>query len=139
MTMFYVLYYGLFLVCAGITLAYFVRLCTVSSEAAGEAEEEKSNERGLTAEELEKLEEGKMAVGGGGECAVCLEEMAEGSAVRVLPGCRHAFHRHCADAWLQLHPACPLSLVPVFDLVGGIQHLDSFYSAKRIELFVEGL
>ncbi|EHA8588416.1 putative RING-H2 finger protein ATL53 [Cocos nucifera] len=78
------------------------------SAEAGEAEAEKSNESGLTAEELEKMEEGKMAVGAEGECVVCLEEMAEGQAARVLPGCCHAFHRHCVDTWLQLHPVCPI-------------------------------
>ncbi|EHA8587602.1 E3 ubiquitin-protein ligase ATL23-like [Cocos nucifera] len=108
MTMLSLVYYGLCLVYAGIILAYLVHLCMAVSAEAGEAEAEKTNERGLTAEELEMLEEGKMAAGGGEECAVCLENMAQGQAARVLPGCHHAFHRHCVDAWLQLHPVCPL-------------------------------
>ncbi|KAG1334068.1 E3 ubiquitin-protein ligase ATL23 [Cocos nucifera] len=81
--------------------------------AAAEALTEKAVQRGLTAEDLERLEEGKMAVSDGGDCAVCLEEMEEGQAARVLPGCRHAFHRSCADAWLQVHPACPLCRAPL--------------------------
>nr|XP_010917693.1 RING-H2 finger protein ATL81-like [Elaeis guineensis] len=108
MTMLLLLYFGVCLVYAGIILASLVHFCM-----AGEAEAEKSNERGLTVEELEKMEEGKMAVVGGRECAVCLEEMAEGRAARVLPGCCHAFHRHCVDAWLQLHPVCPILILEV--------------------------
>ncbi|XP_010917692.1 E3 ubiquitin-protein ligase ATL23-like [Elaeis guineensis] len=108
MTILSLVYFGLLLMFAGIMLAYFVLLCRARAAAAWEAEAETSDEIGLTAEELEKMEEGKMVVVGGGECAVCLEEMAEGQAARVLPGCCHAFHRHCVDAWLQRHPFCPL-------------------------------
>ncbi|XP_062193614.1 RING-H2 finger protein ATL80-like [Phragmites australis] len=34
----------------------------------------------------------------GGECAVCLAEYAGGDEVRMLPSCRHGFHRECVDA-----------------------------------------
>jgi len=49
--------------------------------------------------------------GGGGEpveCVVCLSAMQDGDAVRALPGCRHAFHAACVDAWLRTTPSCPL-------------------------------
>ncbi|KAL6629415.1 hypothetical protein ACP70R_029180 [Stipagrostis hirtigluma subsp. patula] len=52
------------------------------------------------------------AHGGGGEgpveCAVCLSAMQDGDAVRALPGCRHAFHVACVDAWLCARATCPV-------------------------------
>lgn len=33
--------------------------------------------------------------------------------VRVLPGCRHAFHVPCIDQWLKGHVNCPLCRSPV--------------------------
>uniref|UniRef100_A0A0D9VEA1 RING-type E3 ubiquitin transferase n=1 Tax=Leersia perrieri TaxID=77586 RepID=A0A0D9VEA1_9ORYZ len=42
------------------------------------------------------------------ECAVCLSGMQEGEAVRALPGCGHAFHAACVDAWLRAHATCPV-------------------------------
>ncbi|KAF8670586.1 hypothetical protein HU200_050613 [Digitaria exilis] len=48
--------------------------------------------------------------GGGSpvECAVCLSAMQDGEAVRALPGCRHAFHVACVDAWLCKRATCPV-------------------------------
>lgn len=50
------------------------------------------------------------ALGGGSpmECAVCLSAMQDGDAVRALPGCRHAFHVACVDAWLCARASCPV-------------------------------
>ncbi|CAN6231059.1 unnamed protein product [Urochloa humidicola] len=42
------------------------------------------------------------------ECAVCLSAMQDGDAVRALPGCRHAFHAACVDAWLCKRASCPV-------------------------------
>jgi hypothetical protein len=43
------------------------------------------------------------------ECAVCLAEYARGEEVRVLPACRHGFHRECVDRWLLTRaPTCPV-------------------------------
>ncbi|GJN34478.1 hypothetical protein PR202_gb23141 [Eleusine coracana subsp. coracana] len=48
------------------------------------------------------------------ECAVCLAPYADGEEVRVLPACRHAFHRDCVDRWLLTRaPTCPVCRAPV--------------------------
>lgn len=49
-----------------------------------------------------------------GECTVCLAEYAGGEEVRVLPACRHGFHRACVDRWLLTRaPTCPVCRAPV--------------------------
>jgi hypothetical protein len=42
------------------------------------------------------------------ECAVCLGAFDAAEVLRVLPGCRHAFHAECVDTWLQAHATCPV-------------------------------
>jgi E3 ubiquitin-protein ligase ATL23 len=46
--------------------------------------------------------------GDGNECAVCLEPFQSGQRCRVIPACSHAFHVHCADAWLSRRSVCPI-------------------------------
>ncbi|XP_062182200.1 RING-H2 finger protein ATL51-like [Phragmites australis] len=46
-------------------------------------------------------------------CGVCLSELADGEAVRVLPACMHYFHAACVDEWLHLHATCPLCRAPL--------------------------
>jgi hypothetical protein len=41
-------------------------------------------------------------------CAICQDVMAEGSQVRTLNSCEHAFHIGCIDIWLQRHVNCPV-------------------------------
>lgn len=53
------------------------------------------------------------------DCAVCLEEYAAGDEVRVLPACRHGFHRECVDRWLLMRaPTCPVCRAPVARVEG---------------------
>ncbi|KAL6890344.1 hypothetical protein ACP4OV_009107 [Aristida adscensionis] len=52
-------------------------------------------------------------VEGDGGCAVCLAEFRDGETLRLLPRCRHAFHRGCIDTWLRAHVNCPLCRAPV--------------------------
>lgn len=47
------------------------------------------------------------------ECAVCLGELADCEAVRLLPACRHAFHVPCIDQWFSAHSNCPVCRSPV--------------------------
>ncbi|KAL6654165.1 hypothetical protein ACP70R_007630 [Stipagrostis hirtigluma subsp. patula] len=59
---------------------------------------------------------GGSALGGDGDdggCAVCLAEFRDGETLRLLPRCRHAFHRGCIDTWLRAHINCPLCRAPV--------------------------
>ncbi|CAL9762753.1 unnamed protein product [Musa acuminata subsp. burmannicoides] len=44
----------------------------------------------------------------GVECAVCLSELSEGEAARLLPRCGHAFHLDCIDMWFCSHSTCPV-------------------------------
>jgi hypothetical protein len=46
--------------------------------------------------------------GGGGQCAICMEELAEeDGGVIGLPGCSHAFHKGCILKWFQRAATCP--------------------------------
>ncbi|KAG6495975.1 RING-H2 finger protein ATL2-like [Zingiber officinale] len=51
--------------------------------------------------------------GNGIECAVCLSELADGEAVRILSKCGHGFHLECIDMWFHSHSTCPLCRSPV--------------------------
>ncbi|WVZ08852.1 hypothetical protein V8G54_022198 [Vigna mungo] len=41
-------------------------------------------------------------------CAICIEDYEESEMLRVLPQCRHYFHRDCVDAWLKVNATCPV-------------------------------
>ncbi|ESW34528.1 hypothetical protein PHAVU_001G160000 [Phaseolus vulgaris] len=41
-------------------------------------------------------------------CVVCLTEFQDHDMLKVLPICKHAFHFHCIDIWLQTNANCPL-------------------------------
>jgi len=44
-------------------------------------------------------------------CTICLSQLEDGDAIRVLP-CdtegRHHFHKACIDQWLGMHASCPI-------------------------------
>uniref|UniRef100_A0A7N0TGZ1 RING-type domain-containing protein n=1 Tax=Kalanchoe fedtschenkoi TaxID=63787 RepID=A0A7N0TGZ1_KALFE len=42
------------------------------------------------------------------ECVICLERFRDGARYRILPGCGHAFHSNCIDAWLVKAAVCPI-------------------------------
>ncbi|CAL4888841.1 unnamed protein product [Urochloa decumbens] len=58
--------------------------------------------------ECPAAEGGKPGAGGGMCCAVCLEDVQCGEAVRRMPACGHVFHKECVDMWLGSHATCPL-------------------------------
>ena len=42
------------------------------------------------------------------QCAVCINVVRDGEAVRRLPSCAHTFHAPCIDGWLPAHATCPM-------------------------------
>lgn len=46
-------------------------------------------------------------VGGGKDCAICLEEFEIGVEVSEMP-CKHWFHRGCVERWLRINGSCPV-------------------------------
>jgi hypothetical protein len=46
-------------------------------------------------------------------CSVCQEEVETATRLRA---CRHSFHQHCIDQWLQVNPRCPVCRHDVRDL-----------------------
>ncbi|KAI5866652.1 hypothetical protein GGS23DRAFT_281224 [Durotheca rogersii] len=47
-----------------------------------------------------------------GECTICIDDMAVGDEVVVLP-CRHWFHEECVVLWLKQHNTCPICRAPI--------------------------
>ncbi|GAB1313413.1 hypothetical protein MFIFM68171_03623 [Madurella fahalii] len=47
------------------------------------------------------------AGGGGAKCVICVDDVARGEKVAVLP-CNHFFHGDCVVPWLKLHNTCPV-------------------------------
>ncbi|RVX16004.1 E3 ubiquitin-protein ligase ATL23 [Vitis vinifera] len=81
----------------------FVLPCTVATP-----------EQGLSEAELEKLPKltGKDLVMEP-ECAICLEQIKSDQPARLLPGCNHGFHVHCADTWLSRNSVCPVCRIRI--------------------------
>ncbi|KNC53503.1 uncharacterized protein AMSG_01216 [Thecamonas trahens ATCC 50062] len=45
----------------------------------------------------------------GERCTVCLDDLTEGTEVRILPCAgKHAFHTACIDQWLRVDGVCPV-------------------------------
>ncbi|XP_058497323.1 RING finger protein 150a [Solea solea] len=50
-------------------------------------------------------------------CAVCIEGYKPNDVIRILP-CRHVFHKHCVDPWLQDHRTCPMCKMNILKALG---------------------
>ncbi|KAK8662282.1 hypothetical protein V6N13_091866 [Hibiscus sabdariffa] len=46
------------------------------------------------------------------DCVICLEVFKDGDSCRVLPICKHLYHRFCIDQWLVKNRHCPLCRGP---------------------------
>ena len=44
----------------------------------------------------------------GKDCAICLDDFAEGDPINVPSGCPHIFHKDCLLSWLEFHDMCPI-------------------------------
>lgn len=56
-------------------------------------------------------------------CAVCLDKLEGRQEVRELLNCRHVYHRHCLDAWVEKgHLTCPICRAR---LLAGEDHLEN--------------
>ncbi|GAV75985.1 zf-RING_2 domain-containing protein [Cephalotus follicularis] len=42
------------------------------------------------------------------ECSVCLSMLEDQEIARLLPNCKHTFHKDCIDKWLSSHSSCPI-------------------------------
>ncbi|XP_060693372.1 E3 ubiquitin-protein ligase RNF130 isoform X3 [Hemiscyllium ocellatum] len=50
-------------------------------------------------------------------CAVCIEGYKSKDVVRILP-CKHVFHKHCVDPWLNEHYTCPICKQNILKALG---------------------
>lgn len=76
-----------------------------------------SSSRGLTATEISRSSETYEITGdqqpysthgGSFTCSICTNEYESGDDIRRLNRCRHEFHEHCIDTWLNAHNTCPI-------------------------------
>ncbi|GKV18126.1 hypothetical protein SLEP1_g28547 [Rubroshorea leprosula] len=50
------------------------------------------------------------------DCAVCLEKYEDGDAIRVLPRCKHMFHKECLEKWIQVPSLyCPICRIQMLE------------------------
>ncbi|KAL9238130.1 hypothetical protein vseg_012600 [Gypsophila vaccaria] len=107
------IFLALFLPCAGMSVIFMVYICMIwyaASHAPPPLELVKPVAKtGLSAAELEKLPKvtGDSLLHGN-ECAICLDEIEADQPARLVPGCNHGFHLHCADIWLSNQSVCPV-------------------------------
>eukprot|EP00596_Hydrurales_sp_CCMP1899_P002409 CAMPEP_0119038136 /NCGR_PEP_ID=MMETSP1177-20130426/6856_1 /TAXON_ID=2985 /ORGANISM="Ochromonas sp, Strain CCMP1899" /LENGTH=264 /DNA_ID=CAMNT_0007000295 /DNA_START=2627 /DNA_END=3421 /DNA_ORIENTATION=- len=53
------------------------------------------------------------------ECSICLMDVKEGEACRVLPKCSHMFHSTCLESWFHISVCCPLCKRSIRDILNG--------------------
>jgi len=90
---------------------------TLFRAAMGNAAEQGSSSRGLTASEISRNSETYeidgdqqpyITRGGAQTCSICASEYELGDDIRRLNRCRHEFHETCIDTWLSRHNSCPV-------------------------------
>ncbi|XP_020596099.1 RING-H2 finger protein ATL8-like [Phalaenopsis equestris] len=91
---------------------------------------EKPSAAELVAPSLEAIPALVFSSGQGGtvarlaDCAICLQEFADGDVVRMLPNCGHGFHVGCIDLWISSQQSCPTcrksSLLLQFSMTEGV-------------------
>lgn len=41
-------------------------------------------------------------------CSICISDYKEQEILKMMPQCRHYFHRDCVDTWLKVNASCPI-------------------------------
>lgn len=107
---------AIFLPCTGMVAVFIVYLCAFcyvarhnNNHSPHTPPPPKASGKGLAVEDLNKLPRvfGKDLMVGT-DCPVCLDEIKDDEAVRLVPGCNHGFHLECGDTWLSKQSACPV-------------------------------
>jgi hypothetical protein len=42
------------------------------------------------------------------QCFICMEDYKESQLKRILPNCKHYYHKKCIDKWLKKKASCPI-------------------------------
>jgi len=94
-----------------ITLACFYRCFHPSRQGQPELQKPKGAEKDIINRTTSVVEYSPSIFedSTGASCAVCLCEFEAGDSLRQLP-CKHFFHEHCVDRWLQRNKRCPLCM-----------------------------
>ncbi|GMH07764.1 hypothetical protein Nepgr_009604 [Nepenthes gracilis] len=66
------------------------------------------------------------------ECAVCLSPFQGHHTVRLLPICKHVFHRRCVDPWLAYHATCPFCRANLAPEAGNGESTPSTFSISSL-------
>jgi len=65
-------------------------------------------ERGSLTEILLPLRYIKLKKDYGDSCAVCLQEMTQGTFAALIKRCGHCFHKGCIEVWIDRKGECPV-------------------------------
>ncbi|KAF9682198.1 hypothetical protein SADUNF_Sadunf05G0083700 [Salix dunnii] len=66
-------------------------------------------------------------------CAICLDDYAHGESIRVLPRCKHMFHKDCIDNWLSSrNSSCPICRDQIIDKNVESTRIDSPNMAENV-------
>ena len=56
----------------------------------------------------EKIKKDDILINNNEYCNICFENYNIGQYKRVLPECKHCFHKKCVDKWLKTKSNCPI-------------------------------
>ena len=42
------------------------------------------------------------------KCIICMQNYKHGELFRLLPNCKHGYHKKCIDKWLKNNLTCPI-------------------------------
>ncbi|KAG2564244.1 hypothetical protein PVAP13_8KG297501, partial [Panicum virgatum] len=106
----------LFFILVGLVVSFVMCLCDNKEEqvTGREGDDVESGKNATAAAAEAPLECTYRAAEGWEEtsCSVCLADLADGEAVRVLQPCMHYFHPACVEEWLRNKATCPLCRAP---------------------------